>query len=100
MPKCTISFKTDIETKEQAIKTCREIGMDISTAMNIFLRKFVNEGGMPFVVKVNSDKGAVPAKTAYPNGMRGALSQYANAELRQKEEGAWERAAVDKYDNA
>lgn len=33
-------------------------------------------------------------------GMRGVLSEYANPELANKEEGAWERAVVKKYGNA
>ena len=32
--------------------------------------------------------------------MRGALAKYADPELQKKEKGAWERAAVAKYDNA
>ena len=29
--------------------------------------------------------------------MRGVFAQYANSELREKEEGAWERAVAEKY---
>lgn len=38
-------------------------------------------------------------ETAYQGGMRGALAKYADPELRKKEQRAWERAAVDRYDN-
>ena len=37
-----------------------------------------------------------PAKTACAKGMRGILARYANPELAQKEEGAWERAVAGK----
>ncbi len=33
-------------------------------------------------------------------GMRGALSQYADSKLQEKEKGAWERAMVEKYGDA
>ncbi len=33
-------------------------------------------------------------------GIRGILSQYADPSLQEKEKGAWEHAAVEKYGNA
>ena len=38
-----------------------------------------------------------PVKVSRKKGMRGVLSQYANPVLAEKEKGAWERAAVEKY---
>ena len=31
----------------------RELGLSMSTAMNMFLRAVIREGGMPFEMKVN-----------------------------------------------
>ena len=42
----------------------------------------------------NDRKGEKEVHTA---GVRGVLAQYADPALRDKEEGAWERAAVEKY---
>ncbi len=56
MPRnCVITFKTDPETKGLAAETCRALGMDLSTAMNVLLRRFVAEGGFPFLVKTGFD---------------------------------------------
>ena len=43
------------------------------------------------------DEFVEPAKTVQKKGMRGALAQYADPVLAEKEKGAWERAAADKY---
>ncbi len=45
------------------------------------------------------DEFVEPVKDVRRNGMRGALAQYANPELREKEKGAWERAVAEKYGN-
>ena len=45
------------------------------------------------------DEFVEPIKAIQKKGMRGVLAQYANQELREKEEGAWERAVVEKYGN-
>ena len=46
------------------------------------------------------DEFVEPVKAARKKGMRGVLAKYANPELKEKEKGAWERAAVEKYGNA
>lgn len=45
------------------------------------------------------DEFVEPVKAVRKKGIRGVLAQYANPELREKEKGAWERAAVEKYGN-
>lgn len=42
------------------------------------------------------DEFVEPVKVVYKKGMRGVLAQYADPELREKENGAWERAAAGK----
>ena len=46
------------------------------------------------------DEFVEPVRSAHKKGMRGVLSRYANPELREREEGAWERAVAEKYGNA
>ena len=46
------------------------------------------------------DEFVEPVQTVRKKGMRGALAQYADPELREKEQRAWERAVVEKYGNA
>ena len=49
------------------------------------------------VVITIMDEFVVPEKTTSKKSMRGAIAQYASAERRAKEEGAWARAAVKKH---
>ena len=44
------------------------------------------------------DEFVKPVKVVSKKGMRGALAQYANSELKEKEKGAWERAVVENID--
>ena len=46
------------------------------------------------------DEFIEPEKKINAESLRGALSKYANPALRELEEGAWERAAAEKYVNA
>ena len=46
------------------------------------------------------DEFMEPEKNTEKQSIRGILSQYANPALIEKEKGAWERAAVEKYGNA
>ena len=45
------------------------------------------------------DEFVEPTKATHAGGIRGALSKYASQEARSKESGAWQRMAVEKYDN-
>ena len=44
----TISFRTDPAIKREARELYADMGMDLSTAINIFLRQSIRENGMPF----------------------------------------------------
>ena len=61
MAKATISFKADSRVKETAIRTCQSLGMDLSTALNIFLNKFNVTGGFPFPVVVHFNEETTDA---------------------------------------
>ena len=52
-----ISIRMDSEIKNRADALFDELGMNMSTAFNIFVRQALREGGLPFEVKLN-----------YPNG--------------------------------
>ena len=45
-----ISIRMDSSLKEQAEALFGELGMNISTAFNIFVRQALREGGLPFKV--------------------------------------------------
>ncbi len=46
----TITVRVDNDTKEKANKIFREVGIDMSTAVNIFLRQVIRNNGLPFMV--------------------------------------------------
>lgn len=48
-----ISIRMDAELKTQADALFAELGMNISTAFNIFVRQSLREGGLPFNVTLN-----------------------------------------------
>ena len=50
-----ITFRTNKETKAAAQKIFAELGMDISTALNIYLKKVVRTEAIPFDVSINEE---------------------------------------------
>ena len=46
----TVSFRTDSRVKEEAKKLFSSMGMDLSTAINVFLRQSVVDQAMPFLI--------------------------------------------------
>lgn len=48
-----LNIRTDKEIKEQAEAIFSELGLNMSTALNIFLRKTIKENGIPFDLKLN-----------------------------------------------
>ncbi|SYW14857.1 type II toxin-antitoxin system RelB/DinJ family antitoxin [Oenococcus oeni] len=49
--KVSISVKTSPADKEQAAEIFDGLGLNLSTAINIFIKKSIAEGGLPFEVK-------------------------------------------------
>ena len=50
--KVTVSVRIDKDVKEQFEQMCKSIGLSISDAINIFVRKVVSEEAIPFEVKL------------------------------------------------
>lgn len=49
-----ISIRMDAELKAQADTLFAELGMNLSTAFNIFVRQSLREGGIPFDIKLGT----------------------------------------------
>ncbi len=49
-----VSFRIDSELKSQADALFSQLGMNMTTAFNIFLRQSVREGGIPFDITINT----------------------------------------------
>lgn len=73
-----LQIRVDEELKNQANAVYNEIGMDLSTAIRMFLKKSVLEGGIPFDTKI--DQSTLRAILAVDN-MRTASENNGNSEM-------------------
>ena len=48
-----ISIRMDSDLKAQADALFSELGMNLTTAFNIFVRQSIREGGIPFEISIN-----------------------------------------------
>lgn len=48
-----INIRIDEKVKNKAEKVFEELGMNMSTAVNVFLRQAIREGGIPFRINTN-----------------------------------------------
>ncbi|MBQ6493132.1 MAG: type II toxin-antitoxin system RelB/DinJ family antitoxin [Erysipelotrichaceae bacterium] len=59
MNNTTVTFKTDKEVKEKSKALFEELGLDMSSAINIFLRQCIKEKGIPFIISTKPDQTTV-----------------------------------------
>ena len=59
MSATNLNIRTDKEIKNQAEEIFNELGLNMTTAINMFLRTVVREYGIPFELKLD-----VPQETA------------------------------------
>ena len=52
MPTTTVSFRTDADLRKDADRFFETVGMTMSTAINLYLRKIVMEQRIPFEISV------------------------------------------------
>ncbi len=57
MAKTTANISIDEEVKAKAQKLFADLGMDLSTAVNIFLRQAIRENAIPFSVALSTEPG-------------------------------------------
>lgn len=73
-----LQIRVDEELKNQANAVYNEIGIDLSTAIRMFLKKSVLEGGIPFDTKI--DQSTLRAILAVDN-MRTVSENNGNSEM-------------------
>ena len=56
MSKTSMSIRLDSEVKEQAQQVFNSLGMDMTTAINIFLRQAIQYRGLPFDVRLDESR--------------------------------------------
>ncbi|WEV72511.1 type II toxin-antitoxin system RelB/DinJ family antitoxin [Bifidobacterium sp. ESL0790] len=61
MSSATIAVRTDPEVKKEAQEVLKSIGLDMSGAINIFLRQVISDQGLPFRPK----RDAINARARY-----------------------------------
>lgn len=70
MPKVSTNISLDSETKRQAQALFSELGLDLSTAVNLFLRQSVREHGIPFAISAESPNAETQAALREVRQMR------------------------------
>ena len=63
MPKTSMSIRLDSEVKEQAQQVFNNLGMDMTTAINIFLRQAIQYQGLPFDVRLDESRNLLEVLT-------------------------------------
>ena len=58
MAATTINISTDSELKAKAQSVLNDLGLDMSTAINVFLRQVVSRQSIPFEISIPSIKQA------------------------------------------
>ncbi|MBQ7902056.1 MAG: type II toxin-antitoxin system RelB/DinJ family antitoxin [Clostridia bacterium] len=53
MANTSMNIRMDAEVKKQAEALFSEIGMNMTTAINIFLKQSIRENGIPFEIKIS-----------------------------------------------
>jgi len=53
MAQTLVNFRIDENTKKEMEQVCDELGMNVTTALNIFIKKMIREKRIPFDVSVD-----------------------------------------------
>ena len=53
METANLNIRTDKEVKQAAEKLFEALGLNMTTAVNMFLRQAIRENGIPFELKIN-----------------------------------------------
>jgi len=59
-----VSFRIDTDIKNQADSLFAQLGLNMTTAFNIFLRQAIREGSLPFAVTINTPNVAAASLEA------------------------------------
>lgn len=54
MASTLVNFRMDVSVKKELEKVCKELGMNLSTAFNIYARKMIKERRIPFDVSITN----------------------------------------------
>ena len=74
MSKTIISSRLDSEVQEQAQQVFNHLGMDMTTAINIFLRQAIQYQGLPFDVRLDENRKLLQVLTDLDQNRNMSLS--------------------------
>lgn len=75
MSAANLNIRTDKEIKNQAEEIFNELGLNMTTAINMFLRTVVREYGIPFELKLDVTQKAAAEATLESKKMLSDLSE-------------------------
>lgn len=75
MSATNLNIRTDKEIKNQADEIFNELGLNMTTAINMFLRNVVREYGIPFELKLDVPQETAPEATLESKKMLSDLSE-------------------------
>ena len=75
MESANLNIRTDKEVKLAAEKLFDSLGMNMSTAINIFLRQSIRENGIPFEIRLNTPNELTAAAIAEGRAVAKDLDQ-------------------------
>lgn len=64
MANSLVQFRLDDATRIQAMDICERLGIDLPTAMRMFVSRMVQENGIPFSMKLDDDGSTARALAA------------------------------------
>ncbi|MDR0649277.1 MAG: type II toxin-antitoxin system RelB/DinJ family antitoxin [Synergistaceae bacterium] len=67
MPVTNINIRTDSEVKAEAAAILADLGLDMTTAFNVFLRQIINRRCIPFAI------AQTPPRAPKPGGWEGKI---------------------------
>ena len=70
MATTNISIRMDSDLKAQADALFSELGMNLSTAFNIFVRQSLRDGGIPFEIKMDQPNKETMAAMLKQKGLQ------------------------------
>ncbi len=96
MASTLVQIRVDEDLKNEAVSIFEKLGLDLPTAFRIFLKKSVEKRGIPFNMKVDSEKASLKKgrkafdalrKEAEKKGLQDMSLEEINAEIRAYREG-------------
>jgi len=75
-----LNIRIDKEVKSQAEKLLNDIGMSLSTAVNVFIRQLIRDGGIPFIISTGNGNDSNYNLPYIRRKLEEAKSQYDNQE--------------------